>query len=135
MNEAEYQNEIERLRHGMESAWGVIANAYGGNWDLAPAIWKNAAERWKAEEWNPIVGKIADRPKKLLPDMGEIDKLVTMLQEAVSQFNDTRQYVDEALHTIQVLLDRLAGMDELRAYIQPQGPIQVVVPLKSQLPR
>jgi len=79
--------------------------------------------------------KMTEKPKKLLPDMGEIDKLVLMLQEAVSKFNDTRQYVDEALHTIQTLLDRLAGLDELRAYIEPQGPIQVVVPLRAELPR
>lgn len=31
----------------VESAWGVIANAHWGNWDLAPAEWKAAAEAWR----------------------------------------------------------------------------------------
>lgn len=33
----------------LEAAWGLIANAYGGDWDLAsPASgWKEAAERWR----------------------------------------------------------------------------------------
>jgi len=78
---------------------------------------------------------MADKPSKILPDMGEIDKLVAMLQDAVSQFNKTREQLERALYTVQTMLDRLAAMDELRASIQPQGPIEVVVPLKSQLPR
>lgn len=33
----------------LETAWGIIANAYGGNWDLASEAsgWKAAAERWR----------------------------------------------------------------------------------------
>ena len=31
----------------LEMAWGLIANANGGNWDLATAEWKRAAERWR----------------------------------------------------------------------------------------
>lgn len=40
---------IELLQASEEAAWGLIANAYGGNWDLAtPASgWKAAAERWR----------------------------------------------------------------------------------------
>lgn len=30
-----------------ESAWGLIANSYGGNWDLASDEWRRAAERWR----------------------------------------------------------------------------------------
>lgn len=32
-----------------EAAWGIIANAYGGNWDLATPDWRDAAERWREE--------------------------------------------------------------------------------------
>jgi len=31
----------------LESAWGIIANSYGGNWDLASDDWKNAANKWR----------------------------------------------------------------------------------------
>lgn len=30
-----------------EEAWGIIANAYGGDWELASSEWKTAAERWR----------------------------------------------------------------------------------------
>ena len=32
----------------LEAAWGIIANAYGGDWELAThPDWKPAAERWR----------------------------------------------------------------------------------------
>ncbi len=38
-----------RFEELIESAWGLIANAYGGNWDSASEAsgWKAAAERWR----------------------------------------------------------------------------------------
>ena len=43
--------EIERLQASEEAAWGLIANAYGGDWDQASEAsgWKKAAERWRDE--------------------------------------------------------------------------------------
>lgn len=37
---------------GLEAAWGLIANAYRGDWDLAPSEWHSAAERWRDEHWH-----------------------------------------------------------------------------------
>ena len=34
---------------GIDTAWGLIANAYGGNWELASDEWRDAAERWRDE--------------------------------------------------------------------------------------
>ena len=34
---------------GIDMAWGLIANAYGGNWELASDEWRKAAERWRDE--------------------------------------------------------------------------------------
>lgn len=31
----------------LESAWGIIANAGGGNWDKEGSEWREAAERWR----------------------------------------------------------------------------------------
>ena len=31
----------------LEAAWGLIANAHNGDWDLAPTEWKEAAARWR----------------------------------------------------------------------------------------
>lgn len=44
--------EIETLRDDLETAWGIIANAGGGNWELETADWQTAAAdfrtRWHA---------------------------------------------------------------------------------------
>jgi hypothetical protein len=37
----------ESMDQCIDIAWGVIANAYGGNWDEASEDWRNAAERWR----------------------------------------------------------------------------------------
>lgn len=36
----------------MEAAWGLIANAWNGNWDEAPDEWREAAVRWRDEVWH-----------------------------------------------------------------------------------
>lgn len=30
-----------------EAAWGLIANAWDGNWNDAPVAWREAAIRWR----------------------------------------------------------------------------------------
>lgn len=54
--------EVERLRSDMETAWGLIANAYGGDWSKAPANWSEAARRWRDEVWPPSASKERDVP-------------------------------------------------------------------------
>ncbi len=51
---------VEKLQHDMEIAWGLIANAYGGDWDKASlgSGWKKAAERWRDEAWSPLASAI-----------------------------------------------------------------------------
>ena len=41
--------KIKQLEESEELAWGLIANAYGGNWDLASKAsgWKDAAMKWR----------------------------------------------------------------------------------------
>ena len=36
----------------IELAWGLIANAYGGDWNSAPKEWRKAAERWRDTYWH-----------------------------------------------------------------------------------
>jgi len=49
--------EISILMLGMELAWGIIANAYGGDWDKASPDWKEAAEKWRDEQWGPALSQ------------------------------------------------------------------------------
>lgn len=47
-------NEVvnANLMASMETAWGIIANAHGGDWSKAAPEWKRAAERWRDEDWH-----------------------------------------------------------------------------------
>ncbi len=40
-------SEVVRDEDAIELAWGIIANAYGGDWDTAPIAWRQAAKRWR----------------------------------------------------------------------------------------
>jgi len=42
-----YDTRIEKLELSEELAWGIIANAYGGDWNLASGDWVDAATRWR----------------------------------------------------------------------------------------
>ena len=39
--------EIERLRLSEELAWGLIANSYHSDWNLASDEWQRSAARWR----------------------------------------------------------------------------------------
>ena len=41
----------------LESAWGVIANAGGGNWNLESEDWQTAAKRWR-DKYHEVLGEI-----------------------------------------------------------------------------
>ena len=43
---------------GLELAWGLIANAYGGDWSQASPEWHTAAERWRDEVWLPALAAL-----------------------------------------------------------------------------
>lgn len=67
--EANRSSELERLRVEVvnlkgdkaslldlaEMAWGVIANASGGNWHLERADWQEAAAKWR-ERYHAAIG-------------------------------------------------------------------------------
>ncbi len=38
----------------VDSAWGLIANAYGGDWDLATPEWREAAEDWRCQMYKHL---------------------------------------------------------------------------------
>ena len=38
---------MEEYDEAIMAAWGIIANAYGGDWTLASQEWQEAAARWR----------------------------------------------------------------------------------------
>lgn len=64
--------EIECLRDSEEMAWVLIANAYGGNWDLASKEWRDAAERWR----DAYIAELPTPPKTVeQPTPNTLEKL------------------------------------------------------------
>ena len=60
------EGEIKRLQGDMETAWCIIANAYGGDWEQASAEWKAAAIRWR-EAWGRVASSVkGSRPEEAL---------------------------------------------------------------------
>jgi hypothetical protein len=58
----EARAEVKRLREGMEVAWGVIANAGGGDWATQSAEWAQAAARWRDEHWHTALDRCRTTP-------------------------------------------------------------------------
>lgn len=47
-------------RSMLEAAWGIIANAWGGNWALASDEWREAAARWRDEYHDVLDGAVGE---------------------------------------------------------------------------
>lgn len=47
--------DVEARDLALETAWGIIANAYGGDWQLAGTDWHEAAIRWRDKYHNNLV--------------------------------------------------------------------------------
>ena len=45
----------------VEEAWGIIANAFGGDWSKATDEWRQAAERWRDEHITRRSSAVAGR--------------------------------------------------------------------------
>jgi hypothetical protein len=41
------EKEQSKLKDMLETAWGIIANAGGGNWDLESDEWQEASKKWR----------------------------------------------------------------------------------------
>jgi hypothetical protein len=59
------REQITTMRSSIETAWAIIANASGGDWDKQSAEWREAAHRWhdEAQPYTPNTG--CDFPDRL----------------------------------------------------------------------
>ena len=54
--------ERERRTDDLEAAWGLIANAWNGNWNDAPVEWLDAAARFRDDRWHPLLDAALSSP-------------------------------------------------------------------------
>ena len=60
------REENKKLMDGMESAWGLIANAQSVAGDGKVEHWQASMERWRDNDWHPAL----DRNEDLLQSKG-----------------------------------------------------------------
>lgn len=61
--------EIDRLRalhmDALQEAWGLIANAFGGDWSQGSEEWRVAAAKWRDERWRKALTERTKRAADL----------------------------------------------------------------------
>jgi len=55
-----------KLETLLELAWGLIANAFGGDWTKATPEWQGAAERWR-DAYHQSIDEAKPKPKPDIP--------------------------------------------------------------------
>jgi hypothetical protein len=55
--------ELQWFRDAVETAMGIIANAGGGHWERETAEWREAAERWRDNEWHKVDSSVYEARK------------------------------------------------------------------------
>lgn len=75
MNQAEtdmqtLKDEVRHLNVGIERAWGIIANAGGGEWKTQTDEWQSAAERWRDRFMLGHPDPEAHQGQRAMPDFG-----------------------------------------------------------------
>lgn len=53
---AAHDEREKQMLDALEMAWGVIANAGGGDWETQSVEWQEVAARWRDEHWHKILG-------------------------------------------------------------------------------
>jgi hypothetical protein len=81
----------------LEIAWGIIANAYGGNWDLATEEWREAAIRWRDEHWHP---RLPTSEPSAEPATGRDRSQDVTEQELASAGGEPRYTLDEVAEAL-----------------------------------
>ncbi len=63
-----HPDDLARRDEALYQAWTIIANAYvdaapgpATGWDAAPAEWRAAAERWRDEQFHPLLAESQER--------------------------------------------------------------------------
>jgi hypothetical protein len=58
----QFASVAERLIIRLQLAWGIIANAGGGNWELETEEWQKAAANWRDECWHKTLEESDPNP-------------------------------------------------------------------------
>jgi len=111
---------VQRLVDGIEVAWGIIANAHGGDWASASPEWRSAATRWRNECWNRVLS--GRQPRE---PASEFDALRDLIEEGEAVQAATSKRLADDLASLTAERDELQRQLE-RTFRTNEG--QVVSP-------
>jgi len=66
----QYRLQNVGLREDLELAWGIIANASGGDWSKESQEWQDAANRWRDTVIGPFYEQLAHQQPSACPKCG-----------------------------------------------------------------
>lgn len=79
---------ITSLEASIETAWGIIANAGGGNWDKETPEWNEAAMRWREENVGPMYARKRAKTQSPPPSAPTSDPKPHVSSGTVAQFEE-----------------------------------------------
>lgn len=130
---AKNRQQILDLRNGLEIAWGIIANAYDGDWAKAPESWRSAAVRWRDGVYHPAIpppsatsAVIAEAARAAL-DMADLMKKLNDAEAEVARWQAIAADQERGRDAWKELADRLqtaVGMKTL-ATVPENGEMAV----------
>lgn len=98
-----------KLRDAIEAAWGIIANASGGNWNLQRDDWIEAAVRWR-DKWLPELDTYD--PSNLTRPTPDPTEILRKVREILVESADCDQDAVRLEATFaQLKLDSLDGVE------------------------
>lgn len=116
-------DSITRRGDALYQAWALIANAYVDaspgpetGWDAAPAEWRQAAERWRDEQFLPL---LAESHPLLTQSCCVCDEVATtdhVCPDCVAQLDNIGGEHEETLQRHPELIDRIRAAKADRSH-------------------
>ncbi len=113
----------ERLLDMLASAWGIIASAYDGDWELASKTndsWKPAAEKWRSRWFAVLASRpctsCLDPPSEPSPPAEDESTLRFRVRGCEAQLELCYEHIDKGSKRQDKIIDDMAGLaSETRA--------------------
>jgi hypothetical protein len=120
-------SDEQKLRDGIEAAWGIIANASRGNWENETPEWATAAAKWRDENL-PLASqgettepsKPTTRPTEGGGVWGSYVAYLDTLEARLAEAERVLRELEGYLVGLGMVADRRLA-DKVHAYLASQG--------------
>ena len=106
-------NERDEL---LELAWGLIANAGGGDWDTQSEEWRGAAARWR-DEWSAL-----NFNRKNLLTKEEAGPMIPLVYGPIRFDPDDYAVVNDIWDLLETIVESLDVASDITITVTPLTP-------------